>query len=154
VLARVGGFVVPWRLKASGRDAVVAGRLDGHAVAAAWPIVTRDTGTTVDRHCLPAFAPDSWDVVRPWPTATTAAGEERSPSLALEVSSSGDSPAVIERVGRWRDVLLRPAADGVDRWSLAADAVFLLGDFPSGSRDSRHFGPVDRPALRNRVGGR
>ena len=152
--ATAGPLTVVWRLRAAGRYVVVGGRLDGHAVAAAWPLVTRETGATLDRHCLPAAAPDSWDVVRPWPTATTAAGEERAPSLALEVSSSGDSPAVIERVWRWRDVLLRPAADSVDRWSLAPDAVFLLGDFPSGSRDSRHFGPVDRPALRHRVGRR
>jgi type IV secretory pathway protease TraF len=82
------------------------------------------------------------------------AGDERSPALALAVTGSGEPPAVIERVRRWRDVLLRTAADGVAGWSLATDEVFMLGDFPSGSRDCRHFGPLDRPALRQRVGGR
>ena len=152
--ATAGPLTVVWRLRAAGRYAVVAGRLDGHAVAAAWPIVARDTGATLDRHCLPAAAPDSWDVVRPWPAATAAAGDERSPALTLAVTGSGEPPAVIERVRRWRDVLLRTAADGVAGWSLATDEVFMLGDFPSGSRDCRHFGPLDRPALRQRVGGR
>ena len=152
--ATVGPLTVVWRLRAAGRYAVVAGRLDGQAVAVVWPIVAQDSKATLPRHCLPPAAPESWDVVRPWPTATTMAGAEPSPALALAVTGSGEPPAGIERVGRWRDVLLRPAADGVARWSLATDEVFLLGDFPSGSRDCRHFGALDRPALRQRVGGR
>ena len=152
--ATVGPLTVVWRLRAAGRYAVVAGRLDGQAVAVVWPIVAQDSKATLPRHCLPPAAPESWDIVRPWPTATTMAGAEPSPALALAVTGSGEPPAVIERVGRWRDVLLRPAADGVADWSLATDEVFLLGDFPSGSRDCRHFGALDRPALRQRVGGR
>jgi type IV secretory pathway protease TraF len=156
VRARVtaGPLTVIWRLRAAGRYAVVAGRLDGQAVAAAWSVVASSGPGARERQCLPAAAPDSWDVVRPWPTATTRAGAARSPAFALEVTGSGDPPAVIERVGRWRDVQLRPAADGVAGWSLATDEVFMLGDFPSGSRDCRHFGALDRPALRQRVGGR
>ena len=152
--ATAGPLTVVWRLRAAGRYAVVAGRLDGQAVAAAWPVVASSGPGARERQCLPAAAPDSWDVVRPWPTATTMAGAEPSPALALEVTGSGDPPAVIERVGRWRDVQLRTAADGVAGWSLATDEVFMLGDFPSGSRDCRHFGALDRPALRQRVGGR
>ena len=38
VRVRVGEAVLPWRLKASGRYGVIAGRLDGHLVGAAWPI--------------------------------------------------------------------------------------------------------------------
>jgi len=149
--AIAGPLAVGWRFHAAGRYAVVAGRLDGHAVAAAWPIVVRDTGATLDRHCLPAAAPDSWDVARPWPVASDAAGDARSPSLALDVANGGGPPAAIERVTIWRDVLLRTAADGVARWSVAADEVFLLGDFPSGSRDSRHFGSLPLTALRQRL---
>ena len=151
--ATAGPLTVRWRFHAAGRYAVVAGRLDGRAVAAAWPIAARRGSWEPDRHCLPAAAPDGWDVGAPWPVASDAAGDGHSPSLALAVTSGGDSPATIERVTTWRDVLLRTAADGVARWSVAADEVFLLGDFPSGSRDSRHFGSVGLAALRHRVGG-
>jgi hypothetical protein len=57
VLARVGGFVVPWRLKASGRYGVVAGRLDGRVVGAAWPISDEDGRKKIIRSCLPPLAP-------------------------------------------------------------------------------------------------
>ena len=156
VRARVttGPLTVVWRLRAAGRYAVVAGRLDGQAVAVAWPVVASSGPGARERRCLPAAAPESWDVVRPWPAASTVAGEERSPALALEVTGSGESPGAIERVGRWRDVRLRPAADGLGRWSLGPGEIFLLGDFPSGSRDSRQFGTLDPSALRHRVGRR
>jgi type IV secretory pathway protease TraF len=59
--------------------------------------------------------------------------------------------AVIERVEPWRDVLLRPAADGTAAWQVGADAAFVLGDHPAASRDSRQWGPVPLPALRHRL---
>lgn len=149
--ARAGPLTAVWRLRVPGRYAVVAGRLDGQAVAAAWliPPVARRKASA--RHCLPAGPPDRWPVARPWPAAADADGDERSPPLALDVAAAGGEPPVIERIATWRDVLLRPAADGVATWSLAAGEVLLLGDFPSGSRDSRHFGPLDRGALRHRL---
>ena len=151
VRATAGRLAVGWRFDAAGRYAVVAGRLDGHAVAAAWPIAEGAGLHVLGRRCLPAAAPDRWDVARPWPVASDAAGDARSLSLALDVANGGGPPAAIERVTIWRDVLLRTAADGVARWSVAADDVFLLGDFPSGSRDSRHFGSLPLTALRQRL---
>lgn len=150
--ATAGPLAVGWRFRAAGRYAVVAGRLDGHAVAAAWPIAEGAGLHVLGRRCIPAAAPDRWDVARPWPVASDAAGDERSPSLTLDVANGGGPPAAIERVTIWRDVLLRPAADGVARWSLADDELFLLGDFPSGSRDCRQFGPLPLTALRQRLG--
>jgi type IV secretory pathway protease TraF len=150
--ATAGPLTVRWRFHAAGRYAVVAGRLDGHAVAAAWPIAEGAGLHVLGRRCLPAAAPDGWDVGAPWPMASDASGDERSPSLALDVANVGGPPTTIERVTIWRDVLLRTAADGVARWSVAADEVFLLGDFPSGSRDSRQFGPLPLTALRQRLG--
>jgi len=152
VQATAGPLTVRWRLRTPGRCAVVAGRLDGRAVAAAWLLAEREPSATVGRHCLPAAAPHRWDVAQPWTVATEAAGDDRSPSLALVVTSRGDSRAAIARVWAWRDVLFRAAADGVARWSVAADDLFVLGDFPSGSRDSRHFGSLDRTALGHPVG--
>lgn len=154
VRATAGPLTVTWRLHAAGRYAVVAGRLDSHAVAAAWPLAAGDSAAAPGRHCLPAAAPPAWDVARPWPVETDPAEAAVSPALALDVLGGGDSPAVIDQVATWRDVHLRPAADGVTTWSLAAaevPQVFVLGDFPSGSRDSRHFGPLDRADLRHRL---
>jgi len=150
VRATAGPLTVRWRLHAPGRYAVVAGRLDGHAVAVAWPLAAGRGASASDHGCLPPLAPEAWDVARPWPEATHDAG---APSLAL-AAGEADGAATIERVMLWRDGLLRPAADGVVRWPLAEDQIFLLGDFPSGSRDSRQFGPFARPALRHRVGPR
>jgi type IV secretory pathway protease TraF len=150
--ATAGPLTVRWRFQAAGRYAVVAGRLDGRAVAAAWPVTVGKAAEAVDRRCLPAAAPDHWDVGAPWPKSIDAAGDQRSPSLALDVETSGGPPATIELVTIWRDLLLRPAADGVARWPVPADEVFLLGDFPSGSRDSRQFGPLPLTALRLRLG--
>jgi hypothetical protein len=62
-----------------------------------------------------------------------------------------EADAAIERVAVWRDVLWRTAADGHDAWRLGPDEYFLLSDFPSGSRDARHWGPLRRGALRHRA---
>jgi type IV secretory pathway protease TraF len=156
VLARVGGFVVPWRLEASGRYAMVAGRLDGHMVGAVWPIADTDGRQEHARFCLPP-APVAWDVVRPWPDDVTIGADDTPPSLGLGLTSvgspmrCGDADAMIERIVVWRDILHRPAADGMVEWRLGADAFFVLGDFPSGSRDSRHWGPLDRSMLRSQA---
>ena len=157
VLARVGGFVVPWRHKASGRYAVVAGRLDGHVVGAAWPIADADTRQEHARFCLPPLAPVAWDVVRPWPDDVTIDADDTPPSLGLGLTSAGspmscdDADAMIEQMAVWRDILHRPAADGVVEWRLGSHAFFVLGDFPSGSRDSRHWGPLGRRVFCNRA---
>jgi aryl-alcohol dehydrogenase-like predicted oxidoreductase len=42
-------------------------------------------------------------------------------------------------------------ADNIAAWTLSAGEVFAAGDFPSGSRDSRHFGPLPLTALRYRI---
>ena len=157
VLARVGGFVVPWRLKASGRYAVVAGRLDGHVVGAAWPIADADGRQEHARCCLPPLAPVAWDIARPWPGDIPFDADDTPPSLGLSLTSAGspmscgDADAMIEKMAVWRDILHRPAADGVVEWRLESNAFFVLGDFPSGSRDSRHWGPLSRRMLRSRA---
>ncbi len=157
VLARVGGFVVPWRLKASGRYAVVAGRLDGHVVGAAWPIADTDGRQERAHFCLPPPVPMAWDVVRPWTDDVTIDVDDMPPSLGLSLTSAGSTmscgaaDAMIERIVVWRDILHRPAADGMVEWRLGPDVFFVLGDFSSGSRDSRHWGPLDRSVFCNRA---
>lgn len=147
VRAVVGRTAITARLAAPGRYAIVAGRLDGAVVAAVWPL-----GTAVERgrSCLPAAAPGRWDVVTAWPGE--AGADERAPRLTLTVAAVADAAAAtVERIDCWRDVLLRPAADGVVAWHLGPEAVFLLGDQPAASRDSRQWGPVPMTALQHRL---
>jgi type IV secretory pathway protease TraF len=151
--ATAGPLAVTWRLTRPGRYAVVAGRLDGHAVAAAWPLPADAAVAGVSRSCLPPMPPEAWDVIRAWPgrRGRLPDGDERSPALSLAIHAAGSSPANIARVTVWRDILYRPAADRVAAWTLGPREVFALGDFPSGSRDSRHFGPLPLTALRHRI---
>ncbi|MEB3209686.1 MAG: hypothetical protein VKK63_12340, partial [Synechococcus sp.] len=153
IKATAGPLAVTWRLTRPGRYAIVAGRLDGQAVAAAWPLRVGTAAGGVPRSCLPPTPPEAWEVARPWPGhgGRQAEDDERPPALAIAVLAAGSPLAVIARVTVWRDNLLRPAADGVAAWRLGPDEVFALGDFPSGSRDSRHFGPLPLTALRHRL---
>jgi len=158
---RVGDVVVPWRINAAGRYALVAGRLDGHLVGAAWPIPDADDRSKHTRSCLPPHAPPDWDVVEPWPQSAVAdsdADDAVNPPLAVGLTVAGvpvdctTADDMIEHVRVWRDNLYRPAADGVVEWQLGPDALFVLGDFPSASRDSRHWGPLGRNRCLYRVG--
>lgn len=146
IRARVAGWIVPCRLRAAGRHAVVAGRLDGHLVAAAWPLPA--AAAAGPRSCLPDDAPATWDLAVPWPQP--AVEDVLAPHLAVGCEVD-DSIAVIEGVTEWRDMLYRPAADGTGTWRLGADEFLVLGDFPAGSIDSRHWGPLRRTTLRHRI---
>ncbi len=148
--AEAGPLRITWQIKAAGRYAIVAGRLDGHAVAAAWPL-SATPASEPPRRILPAGAPEAWDVTRPWPSAGTGteSDDEPAPALALEILSNDSAGIAIDRIVTWRDILYRPAVDGVTQWSLDGASIFVVGDFPSSSRDSRHFGPLPLTALRH-----
>ena len=162
VAVAVGPRVIRWRIGSPGRFGLAAGRLDGRLVAAIWPVAD-DAAAWTPRRCLPPGAAAAWDVVADWPEgphSDAAAGEaeDHAPRLALGVDHGGGAtdgvpPAeiVIAAVTRWRDVLLRPAADGRVEWRLGPDDCLVLGDFSGGSRDSRHWGPLRRGQLLHRV---
>ena len=145
VRARVGSRAVPWRLTSGGRHAVVAGRLDGRLVAAAW-LMQEPVG--VSRGCLPDGAPERWQVAEPWPESGADGGE--SPPLGVEIEATGHE-AVLETVILWRDGHYRTAANGLDTWSLESEQCFVLGDHPPSSTDSRQWGPIARDRLRHRI---
>jgi len=177
VRIRVDGEAVRWRFAGPGRHAVVAGRLDGHVVGATWPLAggvaaPKPTDGGAARSGLPPAAPRTWDVVRPLAPATTEAADavdhaaepaatllaiviEGVPAAAVVEAApregATDALVVVESLTAWRDLLYRPAADGREEWRLGADEFLLLGDFPSGSRDSRHWGPLARRSLLHRV---
>ena len=102
------------------------------------------------RTTLPPGPPSQWSINSPWPDAAS----EEAPSLSLRVEHAANRSAsaahalafeetAVEELVVWRDVLYRPAANGTTHWLIGPDQIFVLGDFPSGSRDSRHWGPLD-----------
>lgn len=61
----------------------------------------------------------------------------------------GRGPLLIHRLRLGRDVLLDSAGTfgGAEVFHLGPDEFFLLGDNPAHSRDSRHYGAVERSAI-------
>ena len=139
----VGSRVVRVAFRRAGRHAVVAGRLDGSFVAAAWPL----TPSVCPRSCLPSGGPAVWTIQSPWN------GHDPVTSLEVQVvaSTSLTPGATIRDVTAWRDVHHRPPASATTRWRLGRDDWFVLGDHPGGSRDSRHWGPVCSDRFRARL---
>jgi len=131
---RVGGRTARIAIRRPGRHAVVAGRLDGAFVAAAWQPAMRGAR----RWCLPPDGPPAWTVQSPW--------TDSAPVTSLEVRlvdfGSCTAGVTLGDVVAWRDVHHVPPASGAARWPLGDDAWFVLGDFPGGSHDSRQWGPV------------
>lgn len=148
---RVGGRAIRWHLPA-GRFALVAGRLDGHLVAAAWNLGSRSA--TAGRSALPPDPPAAWQIVEPWLDAANGAS---APALGLHISIEGlpldptSADSCIEHCLVWRDVFHRLPPAGAAQWDVGLGEVFVLGDFPSGSRDSRHWGPLPAATLRHRI---
>ena len=138
----LGDATLHWRLPPQARIRLIAGRLDGHLVAVAW----RDSAaaTVADRRPgFPSAVPAAWSFAEPGREPPGAAA----PRCEVRVS---DAAAIDEAVA-WRDVHLRPAADGTASWRLDRESFLMLGDFPSGSIDSRTWGPLPAAALRYRV---
>lgn len=146
-----GPLAVTWRLTQAYRYAIVAGRLDGRAVAAAWRVPAAGADPWRSGSCLPINWPRQWTVAEAWPSGTDEQATQ-SPALALDLASpEAGASATIEQVAVWRDVLYRPPATGTTTWQTGPGSAFLLGDFPPASRDSRHFGGLPTSALRHRL---
>jgi type IV secretory pathway protease TraF len=146
----VGSRAARFTLRGPARRAVVAGRLDGCFVAAAWPVAAASDSAHASAACLPPGAPPDWAVSSRWPGRGDV--HDEIPRLECRIAP-GSTQAVITvvSISAWRDVLHRPAADGASEWRLGPHEVFVLGDFPSGSRDSRHWGPIGAEQLLHRV---
>ena len=140
---RVGSRVVCVACRPAGRHAVVAGRLDGAFVAAAWPLPP----SACLRSCLPPGCPPVWTMQRAW----LASDEVASLEVQVVASTSLTPGAIIRDVIAWRDVHHLPPASATTRWRLGGDDWFVLGDHPPGSRDSRHWGPVGTDRFRGRL---
>jgi hypothetical protein len=139
---------VEWSVPQPMRLAVVAGRLDGCFVASCWQVAGE---AAAGKSAWPGGAPAAWSVREPWPR-----GKEPCARFSLEVDSAagvaGTSAAAIEELVFWRDVHQLPPENGTTTWQVGPNAFFMLGDFPAGSRDSRHWGPLGRESLLYPVG--
>jgi type IV secretory pathway protease TraF len=148
---RVGGRAIRWSLP-TGRFALVAGRLDGHLVAVAWSL--GNLPATTGRSALPTHPPEAWQIAEPW-TESDRSDSTVPLGLSLMTDSRSLDPAAtdrcLERCLVWRDVLHRVPPDGTASWRAGPGEVFVLGDFPSGSRDSRHWGPLPTTTLQHRL---
>ena len=136
----VGERAVRFRPQGAGRFMLVAGRLDGRFVAAAWPLAAADERAAGERSVLFGRPPAAWQLAEPWVDARPDGAP-----LLLECrdETPPEQPApAVEKLFAWRDILHRPAADAIVEWRLGQDECFVLGDFPSGSRDSRQWGPI------------
>lgn len=146
VEVRVGDRVARVRLPTAGRFAVVAGRLDGWFVAGAWPC--REPCDGSEAAAVPRGGPGAWNLARPW----TGSAPVTTCSVAVGGETAGiDGGVEIERAAVWRDVHALAPASGASQWLLGGDEYYVLGDFPGGSRDSRHWGPLHASRLRHRV---
>jgi type IV secretory pathway protease TraF len=144
VEVRVGDQRARVHVPTAGRFTVVAGRLDGHFVATAW-LVCAGIDKAGDA-LVPHGGPAAWNLERPW----IGSGPVEMCEIAIVRESAG-ADVRIERVAVWRDMHALPPADGTARWRLGPAECLVLGDFPPGSRDSRHWGPLDAARLRHRL---
>lgn len=153
ITIRVGEQAACIVVRGSGAFACVSGRLDGRLVAAAWPVGgTQEADDRLEawlegavRSALPPDGPDEWAVVKNLPLS--------GPFFPLGISARvlpnkqmGTRDAApqltISRLVFWRDVHWLPHPNGQDNWTIPAGQLFLLGDCPAASRDSRHWGPL------------
>ncbi|RLT02939.1 MAG: hypothetical protein DWI23_06570 [Planctomycetota bacterium] len=149
VVIRIENRGIAWTVIGPVRLGMVAGRLDGNLVGAAWPVAAQMPAHG-PRTTLPPGPPLHWSINSPWPDAAS----KETPSLSVRVEHAANRSAsaahalafeetAVEELVVWRDILYRPAANGTTHWLIGPDQIFVLGDFPSGSRDSRHWGPLD-----------
>jgi len=140
IAIELAGRRVTWRLRHAGAVAVVGGRLDGRFVAVAWPVAEPWGRPAGGCPAWPDGIPAAWPVDEPWDDRTGR-------GAFVATIAAGPAPARIAAGGLWRDILHRPPASGRADWSVGAGRVWLLGDFPAGSRDGRTWGPLETSRL-------
>ncbi len=157
---RCGPQAAQMVVRGSGLVALVAGRLDGQFVAAAWPLAQNMetdhllaawlAGTA--RSALPPGAPAAWQAFSPaaaapsvFPLTLAVAGLPEA-DFPSDHNSSPAATLTVHRLVVWRDVHWLPPA-GQRRWSVPQGQVVVLGDCPAASRDSRHWGGLPLTAI-------
>jgi type IV secretory pathway protease TraF len=144
VFVRIGPQAAALHLRDPRRHAMIAGRIAGQFVVAAWPL-PESSPSLHAFHRSPIPKPPY--ATLPWSLITTAkpSSPAEAPVLALGIQGPEALLTTIapeDTLHIWRSIHHMPPANGVHAWTIPAGHVFVLGDHPSASRDSRHFGPV------------
>ncbi len=148
VFVRVGPQAAAVHLRVPGRYQLLAARIAGRFVVSAFPI----DHSRLPRPLFPT-SPLQWPAPAAWSLVTDAdplTMTKRAPLLAVGTLDADPHDAAATRIQEvliWRPAHLLPAPDGTHRWTIPPGHVFLLGDHPAASRDSRTFGPVATSTL-------
>ncbi len=153
VVLQVGHQATRLLLRGGGQLACVAGVLDGRFVVAAWPLRGDADGVPpladkllgAGRQLFPVGLPDRWQQAVPIPETA------RPMPIQIGVRTLTETAGfTISRLLIWRDVHWLP--HGVQAcWDVPPGDVFLLGDCPAASRDSRQWGSLPAAAVIGRV---
>ena len=148
-------------VRKQGRLAVIAGRLDGKFVVTAWPI-PQSHQEFLEGHSVASVSP-AYEVPEEWSVESEVAHEDNQPrdvaSLGLgiklltereEVFAKEICTVTAEKLLVWRDTQWL-ATPNKSEWSVPVGHVFVLGDCPAASRDSRHWGPLPIDAIQGTV---
>ena len=148
-------------VRKQGRLAVIAGRLDGQFVVTAWPIPQSHREYLESQSAVGVSL--AYDVPKEWSVESEVAHEDHQPrdvaSLGLgiklltereEVSAKEICTVTAEKLLVWRDTQWL-ATPNKSEWSVPVGHVFVLGDCPAASRDSRHWGPLPIDAIQGTV---
>jgi signal peptidase I len=160
VLVKNGQAIARVVVKRQGQLAVIAGRLDGQFVIAAWPIPRkRQAGEIYDdrNKYVRSELPAAWSARLNVPNKKNLAHSV--PTLAVGIKSLSvqgkllsDEPCIVkaEAVCVWRDIYWL-ATPNKTKWNVPKDHIFVLGDCPAASRDSRHWGCLPCDAIQGKV---
>ena len=148
-------------VRRQGRLAVIAGRLDDQFVVTAWPIPGqyREFHEVSDGIRTPLLR----EIPEEWSAELEVAHEklqtQAKSSLLLgikllakrgEVASEEICSVKAEELFVWRDIRWL-STPNKSEWSVPAGHVFVLGDCPAASRDSRHWGPLPIDSIQGKV---
>ena len=147
-------------VRRQGRLAVIAGRLDGQFVVAAWPLAQKRTaGGISDSQNNSGL----YEIPRLWSACLNVSNKKREKqrvqSLSVgikKIGSQEESPSGVpemvtaEGLLVWRDIYWLSMPNKTE-WIVPEKHVFVLGDCPAASRDSRQWGSIPLDAIQGTV---